>query len=543
MTSLQVMHLIFTRVEADYSPSRRSGFQTVYKSQSISDLLVKEIEQRIQCFNSVDGRGRLQYFLLDKFAVVSKTVPIASHPIIIDRSGRGGVFLVHCLVARIQSLEYLGNNPFAILDSYEPFSDVNLLIKVLNQESKIYDEITIQPRLDPKTDLLSFDDILKLVMLVQPNNQVNKSNVLFCGSGIGIEEVLRTLHSLLTPKQRLNCTFDTCLDRCNLPHGIVYWASGYSRNPGSSFAATVDVERHQITLASETSKQDLYTIWLKESAGKHPLLQVISYADDAYVLATAFENQQPLSRLDVNTGLACEFFQTHKQLLTSKLEKSIEFWLPTSLAKNLAAFMISSFPEDEGELLNTALSAAAAEKAPADRLSEWVLAWLVSEEFELPISVYKKIQNLAKNGNFPRLLFHIATTSPKVDTKARNEAIELMNNESYNEELRYFMKPIEPEHFVHKRYITTLLEWGDLNQMSGKQTANFLKRIVDERLESYLDQVISLVKLLAREDISQIEKIIRKNKQIPLAFKRAVEQRRHEVGDDPSFLERLKLRI
>ena len=86
MKTLKAAQLIYTRVEAAYSPQRRDGFQTVYRSATLSPSDIGAIEQRIQCFQPpTSAVVRRQYFTLCTGAVVlTQTRQIETHPDIID---------------------------------------------------------------------------------------------------------------------------------------------------------------------------------------------------------------------------------------------------------------------------------------------------------------------------------------------------------------------------------------------------------------------------------------------------------------------------
>lgn len=540
MTILKAAQLIFSRVETEYSPHNRSGFQTVYKGRSLSDSLIKEVEQRIQCFSPVDGRRRLQFFTLNEVAVVSKTIVIPSHKTIVDRSGREGMFIVHCMIIAIQDFNRIGNNPFALLDTYDPYMDAETMVAALGQATGEIDDITIQSVAVQGTDLLSTNEMLKLFGAMSSSSQTNKGTVMFFGPADDGENILRTLHGLLTPHQRIHCTFDTCLDRCNLPTHISYGVTAYTQRPGGTYLATVDLDRRQVTVSTSGNKKDLYTVWLEAAANTRPFSAITIDAEDAYTLATAFETRQPLPRFDLKADLAREFFATFQQLITPKLNKSIASWLPDEVARAVTLFVIAAFRDDSGEVINRALSGAASEKAPADYLSDWVLFWLIQEKQELPVAAYKQMQDLARQGRFPPLLFYVATTSKKIDTKARDEALVAMDNEQFRQVLDYYLKPIEPVHYVHHKHLLSLFNAPNVLAMNGTQAADFIKRIVDLELTAYLEQVHTLVRLLDREELTSVEKAISKKKQIPPIFAEAVRRQRQKIGEDPSLLGRLK---
>jgi hypothetical protein len=121
MANLRGWQMIFTRVEPEYSPQHKSGFQTVYSSRELSIADVKQIERRVQCFQANDpALERWQFFTLESgLVVLTHSVTIESHPQIIDRNRRGGVFLAHCLIFRREDFQkWTHNDPFRIFDRF-----------------------------------------------------------------------------------------------------------------------------------------------------------------------------------------------------------------------------------------------------------------------------------------------------------------------------------------------------------------------------------------------------------------------------------------
>lgn len=538
MKSIQVANLIFTRLEAEFSPYRRSGFQTAYKSQTVSDNLARDIETRIQCFTSPDGRGRLQFFVVGDFAIVSKTNLIESNLSVIDRSGRGGVFLAHAVIIALPEFKALNNNPFALLDSFTPITDASSLVNIMQGNNELPHRLEVIQSAPHETQQLPFAEIFKLVNSIPQNNKDDRA--VMYGSAKGIEDTLRLVLSLLAPPQRIFCSFDTCLDRCNLPKEISYWAKGYSQKPSGSFSTVVDLENNRINLLNENKEKNLYTTWLEKAALKDDLSEVIKGVDDAFEITNALENSQALpNHRSIDHKVANEVFRVHQNLVTKKLIYTFEKWLPHDLAADFTDFLTSLFRYPE--FLMPALSVAASGKISPNLLSGWVMKWFVEKPKEISTGSLKQLKTVAREGENYRLLFHLSTAFSSQDNKARDEALQLMATADFQEELDYLLKPIEVEHFVHERFIQVLINTLKHHNVNHNQAIKLMARMIDLHLESSLDGVVYLLKDLKREEVSVLEKAIRKNKKVSPTFKQAVAKQRQKVGRNPSFFKRFRL--
>jgi hypothetical protein len=138
VSSVLAAQLIYSRVEPAYSPQGKSGFQTVYKSESLSDTEVRFIEERIQCYLPSRPMVRLQFFTVNRSAIVlTHTKQINPHLKIVDRDGRHGAFIAHSLILSRVEFHKVYFNPFAIFDHYSFLDDPEEMIETIGQSSGI----------------------------------------------------------------------------------------------------------------------------------------------------------------------------------------------------------------------------------------------------------------------------------------------------------------------------------------------------------------------------------------------------------------------
>jgi hypothetical protein len=238
MNFVRCEQVIYTRVEGAYSPHMRSGFQTVYKSESLHPSIVSVIERHVQCFMPHHPDIiRHQFFSLGSGEVVlTNSVLIPTHSEIVDRNMRMGAFIAHCLVLSQSEFKKAEYNPFGILDSYDFLDNAEEMVRVLGQATGVAPIVTIEVQ-QPSGPLLTWkeEETHKLLSLALQAKRLNRKrqSVLLVGEENEVAGVLRTIFHLTPMRERLLCTFDTYIDHCSTQQNQ-YWALGTTRQQSSS---------------------------------------------------------------------------------------------------------------------------------------------------------------------------------------------------------------------------------------------------------------------------------------------------------------------
>jgi hypothetical protein len=119
MTTLTLQQIIFTRVEAAYSPKRDSGYQIVYRSDGVSAPDADETQRLIEAFyvgTSPSQPSRMQYVVLKSgTAMIVRTSVVETDKELMDKDGRR-VFLAHAFLLDKFSFDQLESNPFQVID-------------------------------------------------------------------------------------------------------------------------------------------------------------------------------------------------------------------------------------------------------------------------------------------------------------------------------------------------------------------------------------------------------------------------------------------
>lgn len=539
MTSISAQQLIYTRVEADYSSKRKSGFQTVYRSNTLSSALVESIEERIQCFASKNPVTRLQFFRPDpNHVVLARTTVIEPNLEIVDSKGRVGTFLVHCLIFRKEHFIEINNNPFAIFDNYKGFlNDPREMVQRFGQATGIAESVTITI-----TDVnanLEWDsrDLTSLISLglTASTMKKEKQSVLFFGEASAIESTLRLVFLLLPNQSRLACSFDTFVENCIYPKGF-YWAVGASRASRSEATTKIDTDKKQIVvgkLPDSLNSEGLYLNWLAKQLQERNIGFHLNYTQQIQNITNAFEDKKEIR---YGTKAAQEFLDFYRELVDNHILLSIQSILDKQSAENLFSY-INKEPMEVS--LFEYLTVASTHTWNPQTLGDFTLNWILNSKPELEEHELANIRDIARESKNNRLLLLAAVYGKKTDDTARQEALKAMTPTAYTIVVRdYWINFAEPADLVIDSYVPLLLKQQYAAEMNEKQLIELVRKIVDEGMGKELAPLAREITGLESKELYQIEKIIKNNTSINPTFQKAVLNRRDTLGR-PSFLDKL----
>ncbi len=532
MSTIRAAQLVYSRVEPPYSPERKSGFQTVYRSRTLSDTVVRAIEEYVQCYRPNSSLTRLQFFQLKNGDVVlSSTIRVAPHLEIVDKEGRHGAFIAHCLVLTQSEFAKVDYYPFAIFERYSFLDDPENMIHTLGRATGVAPLVEIEterPYYSPYSNW-SGVEALKLVSLALQADALTKNgrSVLLVGGSEHINEALKTAFFLTPKSKRLACSFDTYIERCPTKRGL-YWAVGATTSQrGSSYIPVNATQRRVTGRIADLKANDLYLVWLNYAISQGNLDQAMKKAFTIQSLVSAFDHRQKLQVDELDEDACQEFTSLNEKLVWRRVAMLIAGLVGKDLAESLTGYLRQTVDEIDVRYL---LSAASVQSLKASYLSGIAARWILKHCPSLSPRDLKSLQNLAWQGNDMRLLYLSSVLRKKVDTKTRDKALEHMNPKTFRDTLELLMEPIAPANLVTPNYLSILLSDGRLQNMTSEQFVDLVQGILKIGAEDQLDALTGHVMLLDNDSLHQIEKSIKKRPNTSSGFKQAVITRREELG-------------
>lgn len=543
MNFIQAQQLIFTRVESDYSPKRKVGYQTVYRSAALSNTLVATIEERIQCFVSLQPVVRWQYFVPERNTVVlTHTALIEPHSEIVDSTFRGA-FLAHCLVLSRDQFATIHNNPFIIFDSYTDFvSDAQEMIQRFGQATGTADPIAISVESSKVAEVQewSTNDLLKLVTVGMQASAMKqkKQELLLFGEASAIYDTLRAIFLFLPNEERLHCGFDTFTERCAYPRGF-YWAVGTSTSPKSNGSVRVDVTQKKVVSevsASSLPKEGFYFHWLTDKLSTGQVDDALRKTQVIQNLAKAFETRQSVYLKQSQEDVAREFLNFHQQKVNALLFSALK----TSLEDSSAAALFPYLQQKLDRIgIFELLSTASTQQWDPITLSVYLLEWILETGPKLGSRDLDRIKEIARKSNGARLLLLASVYGKKVDNAACVEALQAMDSKIYKMAIDdCLFTHTEPAALITTPHVSLLLTDSRLDQMNEQQFVDLVREVIKVGVGNKLEPLAPGVKKLESKALLQIEKLLKKGDTINEQFQKAVAARRKELGN-PGLLDHL----
>lgn len=539
MIAVRAEQLIYSRVEPHFSPVRKDGFQTVYKSDRLSSAEVSAIESRIQCFLPERPESiRYQFFTLDSGAIVlTGTTAIESHPEIIDKDRRKGAFIAHALVLSPKEFQKVENDPFSLMDSFPFLHDAEAMVRSFGQATGVapHVEIDVSPSERIPVSSWSGAEAKKLIALGLQAEVLVKSgrSVLLSGKDSEIEEALRTCLFLIPRDKRLGCSFDTCADRCPVRHGL-YWAIGMPARRGGNYVEADATGRKIIhPPAGGIAIEDLYLAWLDDNATMQMDLPALMHkARTVQQLSYAFGNRIIPSWEELDEDACGEFLRLHGPGVVRNLEDAVTRVIGKNGAVPLVAYLCRVME------IRSLLGSAAAQSMEPAQLSDFAADWIVEAAPTLKDGDWKAFEDLARAGNNMRLLHLSACLRKKPDEKIRDEALIRMDENTFRKALNALINQIKPADFVTPAHMGVLLADERLSAIDDEGFVELVKGIFEARSAGQLIPFAKRARcVVTPKALGHLEKIIKAYDHIvPLEFKEAVAMRRQELGKSSGLL-------
>lgn len=544
MSTLQAAQLIYTRVEPGYSHENRSGYQTVYKSQGLTPQDVSAVEQRIQCYRPNEPSAvRYQFFSIPNGAVAlvqSKGIP--TDAVIIDKDGRSGVFLAHCLVLSPDDFRRLDFLPFPIFDRFPFIGSAQEMVREFGQATGLAPNARLEveaARARPATTWRSSETRKLLGLAVQAKQLAAGGRSLYMvGSQSDIGEALRVTFSLLPRELRPLCSFDTCVDSCMTPPGL-YWAVGGSFRDSNSLYIEVDAKNRRVAATVTTSLEpnDLYFTWLDRALTLNDTPQVVERAGAVQDIASSFAEGRKLGKTEVDDQAIGDFLDVHEGLVRRAFQDALRKAVGERLAAQWQDDLWNIWP------CKVCLAAASSQHIPLEALRAFAADWLQARHPDLPESEWKRLQDLGREGGDSLLLFLSSVLGNKPNDPVRQEALLNMDAATFRQAAELMPKTIPPAYYVTQNHLPQLLKSPQLSDMSADQLVDLINAIVTAGFGFQLSPLNSFVGGLDSDSLSRVEKLIRKNPQIPHDFASTVERRRQQVGEPAGLFGRIKSRL
>jgi hypothetical protein len=541
METVTGMQMVFTRVEPEYSPQRRSGFQTVYHSPGLPQEDVALIEQRVACFHPGEDRAsRLQFFSLpDGLVVLTFSKGILADKQINDRYRSQGIFLVHCLVFAPGEFKKTNFNPFRIFDQAHFVQEPGQMVRDFNQAENR--EPPCRYDIDPFAIVQgggawwpSAYGLAAAASQARPFMESGRS-WMFYGNAGEIEDALRAVFWLVPASLRMNCTFDTCIDGCSV-HSGQFWAVGCASRRSEPFLA-IPASGHSIQSGkTPLTEPDLYVDWLQKAAAQ-PAAAMFPLAGTMQELSEAFQHKREPANEALTEEACNEFYKIYLPMVLQNLKGMFGKNITPGLSDSLTEYLLQVVTSKA-----RVLTIAAAQNMSLQQLCPLLRAWLKAQapDFKgLKAGEWKALSQIAKRAADPLLMFWVAALSG--EDANRKEALKMIGAGDYQQAMGLLFAPIAPEMFFSSQHVDILFQELALQQLqiSDESFLELGRRLAGTRQLDHLEMISGRVHTLENPALTELEKTMRKEEYLPPSLVSAMHSRRRELGAPLNLLQRI----
>lgn len=531
--SMKAKQIIYTRVEKDYSPTGRSGYQPVYCSKDVSDSDIATIKKHVGCFQtSASDLQRHQFFTLPSGeAVVTYTVLLEhNHPLYrtyIDRDGREGVFLAHALIIPQRSFQEMSYNPFYVLDNASFLENMDELVALISQAGDNYQDVprkTVTIKSASSLDFGWSQSDLKTLYILALNSARTKRSVALVGETEKIRETLRLLIRLLEPHHRQYLTFTTSADDCTFEPGL-FWGQGVTKRiRPNEREAVINTAEHTVScmLKDWEESEDLYSNWLLSALEIYDYDQLLNHSKIASNLSQAFKKDRPQIEIDWIRNQDADVLESFFTANDTRMKQLIMLTTHRSLRVNQQ--ITTSF---SSYLYKTQAKSWLIQYAclPANQLQivlEEFIAWM----FKIPTQSFSSLftrddwQTLIRISREPHesiFQFWMEATSedPRIN-KLRSMSKKLP--ERYHQYvLSRLFDPIYPTwlipYYGSTSLVAGLVEHEKLDQIEFEDFYTLIEALSNSRLDRHLDKFVGhpLILTLNYKELEQLYRLLDKH--------------------------------
>jgi hypothetical protein len=537
MPEIHFSQMIFCRVEEDYSPSRYTGYQTVFKSPELSRQEVELIESRLKRYKPPAGQEtvRLQFFQLPngKF-VLTHFALIESDSNIIDRARREGMYLAHCLVLEASELQKSKNNPFFIFDKFNFLTSPHDLVNQYLQGGAKgqANSIVIDSQEFSTIGSQWWGDAAKLYSIAAMAQQSPDKSILLYGRNNDILSFIYVIFHFTLPSMRVNCSFDTCIDNCDIKPGA-FCLVGATQKLDDLFVP-INVSNNPFdNVGLPIGMENCYLSWLKKSLelyGSDTFYSVSGIQElcDVIEEKAAYQGAEIDERafsvfLDVNGKYLSRFLSSLFIKITSK-----------DIANVMAIDALMMI--NKNDLLNIISS----QKIP-NNIDLIIKTFITRTAPNFNKFEFSGWQNLASySQNFNNKILKLWLSLITKDEQKRRILLGQLDTFEFNEALQLVGKPFSPLLFLPTRNLKELLSVIRLQhlELNFTEFTELVNLIVASNQPDLLSYLVGPVAKLDNQQLKQVEKTIMKSRNIPPDFNRAIRLRKDVLSKEPKGIKK-----
>jgi hypothetical protein len=538
MPHVKAWQHIYGRVEAELSPRKRGGFQTLfYTRPELAPDDVEQIERRLAYHATDASPPKRLFFATDQGKlVVGQAVAVDDR----DGAGRKGGYVAHSLVFAPDDLANIASDILWLFHEFPFISTLQQALSCGDPETgdvrpigiEFPDDTTV--RQAERAARWPVEQIQRLARLALTAERLAADRAIISMVGTA-DEVLEALAAALlaVPNARITpCCFDTHFVRCN-PATTRYWAVGFPDTPAGSRYITVDAHQREVSTDTPQEPETAFERWAHRAIGTGRLEPVTKGREAAESLCEWLEGNAP-GVPPLRSGdqeIISTVFHDHPQLVHRTLVAQLAAQITDPLAQRVAPSIFQEyFGEKPVELFQIM-----AGRAPMGKLLDRLLRSYQQEGFRRPGEVeLAAIAAILDREDHPRLgLFHACWTN-QVDSLRRRLA--MLRDDDYP----VFVKAAichdlaEPaELFLPDRADAMLAAYSQCPPDRQTGLASLAQELLRIGQPHHLSRLVPSVAQQPPQELMWLRKLLQAGADVPADFREAIEAFRVETSAAP----------
>jgi hypothetical protein len=358
VTRLTAAQHIFSSVPRAQSPSRRSGYQTLFYTHSgLTEADVQAIEDRALYNASDSSPVKWQCFQLpSKQMAISRIAPVDE----LDEFGRAGNYMAHSLVLTEEQWDDLDCGAFGVLRlrSAPFYRNLAEALARGNSHTGDIDPLVFElptPWIETALALVPMwpaDQLLLLVKLARRARELIESSQSFAviGTPDDILDALTVALVFVKPSDRALCSFDSYTHGCKWSRKINFWAQGFAEVREAAMACVVDAARKRVILDNATkARTSPYEQWVEQIVRSGTLDNFLTYQDWAFDLDQLITGAPPA--LETLHQIPADFISEFAGFSQDLIQQRILTPLPIPLSPGLVRVLMARLGSSPLDLL------------------------------------------------------------------------------------------------------------------------------------------------------------------------------------------------
>ena len=433
----------------------------------------------------------------------------------------------------MEEFKSVKNNPFLVIENFADFINAidELDTRFTDLQLGEAQEIHIPIRKD--ISLCSEDwNIMQVILIINKISHLDLINpvnpkLVIKSSPEEIKKTLQFIYFLLSPEERLQCSFDTYTEDCP-GNNEGFFIIGNSGSCIQKYAEIISLSPKKKISGNESFYSDekfLWRVWFA-AISTNDTVKNFQFLPITRILIKALTGQKIGKPQDLNPDACKLFYKYFSKQVNQKIFEIVVSISTINIAKFIASDLSMIIKENPIPLFISMITKNLESKLFCEILIQCL------RENSSPGFVedeWKKIEKIAQDSNNQVLAFLSKVYCKKVNEKELNSILNQMDFDDFEQALFWLLNPIDPVYYIHISKLELLFHKPELKNMTDRQLINFIHACFRINVTNFPDGLISKISILDLKLFKKVVSLTKKYKTVPPMIQKAIKERQMEM--------------